>query len=308
MPPVPGGGPVSRIEWTGVTWNPVTGCDRVSPGCDHCYALRLAARLKAMGQPKYQNDGNPATSGPGFAVTTHPGVLAVPLRWREPRLVFVNSMADLFHPAVPDGFIAEVFAVIAAVPASTFQILTKRHARMRALLTRGAFAATVLGLARRHRPGRPDPAWPLRNAWLGVSAEDQKRAQLSIPALLRTPAAVRFVSCEPLLGPIDLRAAVRTMGSERGHGLTMSFIHARGCCARFHGVDWVIAGGESGPGARPMDPDWARRLRDDCAGEGVPFFFKQWGGFTAKAGGRLLDGRTWDQMPTTTAASLREGR
>ena len=275
---------MSRIEWTGITWNPVTGCDRTSPGCDHCYALTLARRLKAMGQARYQNDGDPRTSGPGFAVTCHPGALTQPYRWRAPRLVFVNSMSDLFHARVPEAFIRDVFTVMAATPQHTYQVLTKRPHR----------AA---------RMARTLP-WP-RNVWLGTSAEDQRRAEIRVPALLNTPAAVRFVSLEPLLGPIDLRRAVWTMGSVRGHGLTASFVHVGDCCRRFHGIGWVITGGESGPGHRPPEAAWFRALRDQCAAADVPFFFKQWGGRTPKAGGRVLDGRTWDQMPATTTDGAR---
>jgi protein gp37 len=243
---------VSRIEWTGVTWNPVTGCDRISPGCDHCYALALARRLKAMGQARYQADGDPRTSGPGFAVTCHPQTLSLPYRWRAPRLVFVNSTSDLFHARVPAAFISQVFAVMAATPQHTYQVLTKRPRRARHLA-----------------PALP---WP-GNVWLGVSAEST--ACLHRLADLRAiPAAVRFISAEPLLGPLT--------------GLDLA------------GVGWVIAGGESGPGHRPPSPAWIRALRDQCQREAVPFFFKQWGGPTPKAGGRMLDGRTWDQMPATT--------
>jgi len=242
----------SAIEWTQATWNPVTGCDRVSPGCDNCYALTLARRLKAMGAPKYQNDGHPATSGPGFAVTTHPDTLSIPLRWRTGRTVFVNSMSDLFHARVPTSFVQQVFTVMAGTPRHTYQVLTKRPTR-----------------AARLAPALPWPA----NVWVGTSVETTGQLH-RVEALRTLPAAVRFLSCEPLLGPLD--------------GLDL------------HRVGWVIAGGESGPHARPMHPDWPRHLRDLCQATGVAFFFKQWGGRTPKAGGRLLDGRTWDQLPTTT--------
>jgi protein gp37 len=241
----------TAIEWTEATWNPVTGCDRVSPGCDHCYALTLAARLKAMGSPKYQEDGDPRTSGPGFAVTIHCGELAVPRQWRRPRLVFVNSMSDLFHPRVPASFIAEVFEVMTETPQHTYQILTKRPKRARAIL----------------RELVPDP---LFNVWLGVSVEDDRRTD-RIPSLRDVPAAVRFLSCEPLLGPLP--------------------------SLELTGIDWVIVGGESGPNARSMRESWVTDIRDKCLVSGVPFFFKQWGGRTPKAGGRLLAGRPWDQMP-----------
>ncbi|WP_255624243.1 DUF5131 family protein [Pseudonocardia sp. ICBG1034] len=242
----------SRIEWTEVTWNPTTGCDRVSTGCDHCYALTLAKRLKGMGSPKYQNDGDPRTSGPGFGVTTHENTLTAPLRWRDPRVVFVNSMSDLFHARVPTEFVARVFAVMAATPQHTYQVLTKRATRLRRLA--------------------PDLPWP-PNVWMGVSVENAAVAA-RVDELRQVPAAVRFLSCEPLLGPlnrIDLR-----------------------------GIGWVIAGGESGAGARPMDPIWPVGLRDACLAADVPYFFKQWGGPTPKAGGRLLDGRTWDEMPESS--------
>lgn len=239
----------SGIEWTETTWNPTTGCDRVSAGCDHCYALSLAKRLKAMGSAKYQTDGDPRTSGPGFGVAMHGDALALPLRWRQPRLVFVNSMSDLFHAKVPTPFVRRVFEVMEATPQHTYQILTKRAVRLARLAS-----------------GLP---WP-DNVWMGVSVEDD--TQLGRVAQLRAvPAAVRFVSAEPLLGSLD--------------ALDLSGIH------------WLIAGGESGPHARPSDPNWVRGLRDRCAAVGVAFFFKQWGGRTPKAGGRLLDGRTWDGVP-----------
>jgi protein gp37 len=258
------------IEWTSATWNPTTGCDRVSPGCDHCYALTLAKRLKAAGNRRYQQDGNLRTSGPGFALTLHPDKLDEPLRWHRPRSVFVDSMSDLFHREVPEAFIRRVFDVMARAPQHQFQILTKRPGRM----------ASVVG---RIQPN------PLPNAWLGTSIETQKWARVRIPQLLRTPAAVRFLSCEPLLGPLDLSTYLTDIDDELPPipGLPR--------------VDWVIVGGESGPGARPMQPEWARSLRDQCVAAGVPFFFKQWGGRTPKAGGRLLDGGTWDEFPEVNA-------
>lgn len=243
----------SAIEWTQATWNPVTGCDRVSAGCDHCYALALAARLKGMGQAKYQRDGDPRTSGPGFAITVHPQELATPRRWRRPRVIFVNSMSDLFHPKVPAGFVAEVFEVMAATPQHTYQVLTKRPKRARQLL----------------RDWTPAP-----NVWLGVSVEDDTQVERA-DALRDVPAAVRFLSCEPLLGPLP--------------SLDLA------------GIDWVIVGGESGPAFRPMRAVWAIELRDRCIQAGIPFFFKQWGGRTPKSGGRLLENRTWDQMPPLTS-------
>jgi protein gp37 len=251
----------STIEWTEATWNPVTGCDRVSAGCDHCYALTLAARLKAMGSPKYQHDGDPRTSGPGFDVRLHPDELIVPRRWRRPRRVFVNSMSDLFHPRVPVEFIAEVFTVMAETPQHTYQVLTKRPKRARSLL-------------------RDLNIPPLRNVWVGVSVEDDQRTD-RVTVLRETPAAIRFLSCEPLLGPLP--------------SLDLT------------GIDWVIVGGESGSEARRMLEEWVTEIRDNCLDAGIPFFFKQWGGRTPKAGGRRLVGRTWDEMPQPEAADGEEG-
>lgn len=295
----------TAIEWTDTTWNPTTGCDRVSPGCDHCYALTLAKRLKGMGSAKYQNDGDPETSGPGFGATEHPDALTAPLSWRKPRKVFVNSMSDLFHKAFSDEFIARVFAVMAATPQHTYQILTKRHARMRSLLNDERFKVWSWAAQGEGKAGCTplNSTWPLPNVWLGVSVENQKWADIRIPALLDTPAAVRFLSCEPLLGPIDLSMWTDTSpvcgcGSppDGAPGWT------GGCSPQCmepepSGIDWLIAGGESGRGARPMHPDWARSLRNQCYAAGVPFLFKQWGGHTPKAGGRDLDGRTWDEYP-----------
>lgn len=247
----------SGIEWTDATWNPVTGCDRVSPGCANCYALRQAGRLKRMGSPRYQTDGDPATSGPGFGVAMHPDLLDVPLRWTKPRMIFVNSMSDLFHPSVPDSFIVRVLQTAAAAPQHTFQILTKRAQRLARLA--------------------PGLTWP-PNVWIGVSVENSRYAWRADYLRAVTDAAVRFVSAEPILGPLT--------------------------ALRLHGIDWVIGGGESGPGHRPLadNPQWARDLRDKCAQAGVPFFFKQWGGSTAKAGGHVLDGRTHHDWPQPRAA------
>lgn len=239
----------SAIEWTHATWNPTTGCDRISAGCDNCYALSLAGRLKAMGSPKYQHDGDPRTSGPGFAVTTHADALSIPLRWRNPRTVFVNSMSDLFHAKVPAPFIRDVFDVMAEASQHTFQVLTKRSRRLAAL-------ADSL-------------PWP-NNVWMGVSVEDSD-ALYRVDDLRRAPAAVRFLSCEPLLGPLT--------------GINLD------------AIDWVIAGGESGRNHRPVDRAWIVELRDLSAAAKVPFFFKQWGGRTPKSGGRELDGRTWGEFP-----------
>jgi protein gp37 len=301
----------SRIEWTEATWNPTTGCDRVSPGCDHCYAMSLAPRLKAMGSKRYQRDGDPRTSGPGFGLTVHPDALDLPLRWTKPRRIFVNSMSDLFHDEVPDWFIAEVFGVMARSPRHTFQLLTKRHGRMRSLL--GDDGARLLGAAVNEMTAQAlYDQWPVPNVWLGVSVEDQKWADIRIPALLDTPAAVRWLSMEPLLGPVDLSQWLDPVDFPPcwdGHEPSAS-------CGRCIRPDWVVVGGESGRNARPMDADWARVLRDRCVSAGVPFFFKQWGEWLTirtpsglhhervgkKAAGRELDGRTWDEYPASVTA------
>jgi protein gp37 len=271
------------IEWTETTWNPTTGCDRISPGCDHCYALTLARRLKAMGVAKYQNDGDPRTSGPGFGVMCHEDVLLEPLAWRKPRTVFVNSMSDIGHARVPVRFVARIWAVMALTPQHSYQVLTKRPERLVQLLGREDFRSGVLhsaiddlvtarpDLSRNFLAGPHDPfAWPVPNAWIGTSIETDRYVRRA-DALRAAPAATRFLSLEPLLGPLP--------------SLDLT------------GIDWVIAGGESGPGHRPVDLDWIRDLRDRCSARGIAFFFKQVGGPTPKAGGRDLDGRTWDQMP-----------
>ena len=245
----------SAIEWTEATWNPTTGCDKVSSGCDNCYALTLAKRLKAMGAAKYQRDGDPRTSGPGFGVTVHPDALLLPYSWRTPKLVFVNSMSDLFHAKVPVAFIQEVLGVMAATPQHTYQVLTKRARRLRRIA--------------------PQLELP-PNVWIGVSVESAEHLD-RVDDLRGVPAAVRFLSCEPLLGSLS--------------GLDLTGIH------------WVIAGGESGARHRPVEPVWVEELRDECEAANVPFFFKQWGGRTPKAGGRLLDGQTYDEMPTTVAVA-----
>lgn len=239
----------SAIEWTQATWNPTTGCDRLSAGCDNCYALTLAARLQRMGSAKYQQDGDPRTSGPGFGLALHHAALNVPRRWRAPRMIFVNSMSDLFHAKVPIDFIREVFTVIAETPQHTYQLLTKRARRLRRLA--------------------PELKWPT-NLWMGVSVENIDVLD-RVDDLRSVPAAVRFLSCEPLLGPLV--------------GLDLT------------GIDWLITGGESGVDARPVKQEWVRLLRDRCVEQQVPFFFKQWGGRTAKSGGRQLDGRMWNEMP-----------
>ena len=230
----------STIEWTEASWNPVTGCSKVSPGCAHCYAERLARRLKAMGQQNYRN---------GFRVTPHEHALEIPLRWRKPQMVFVNSMSDLFHEEIPAQFIRDVFDVMRRAHWHTFQVLTKRSERLVQLDV--------------------EIDWPA-NVWMGVSVENADYT-FRIDHLRATDACVKFLSLEPLLGPLpELDLA---------------------------DIDWAIVGGESGPGARPMDETWVLDIRDQCARVGVPFFFKQWGGVNKKRAGRLLDDRTYDEMP-----------
>jgi protein gp37 len=243
-------GSKSSIEWTEYTWNPVTGCTKISPGCLNCYAERMAKRLQAMGQPNYRE---------GFKVTVHKNVLKAPFGWRKPSMVFVNSMSDLFHKEVPVFFIKKTFEIMRRLPQHKFQILTKRAERLAEL-------------------GRLLP-WP-ENVWMGVSAENRDYIQ-RIDILRQTEAFVKFLSIEPLLGPIpDL-------------DLT--------------GIDWVIVGGESGPRARPMKAEWVTDIRDQCLDAGVAFFFKQWGGANKKRTGRTLEGRIWDEMPKAAAWLLKEG-
>ena len=241
------------IEWTEATWNPTTGCRKVSPGCDNCYAATLAKRLKAMGSPRYQKDG---PDGPGFGLAVHPDKVSEPERWRSPKRIFVNSMSDLFHAEVPDTFVEQVFGTMARCTHHQFQVLTKRPKRMARAVER------IYG-----RTG------VLPNVWLGTSIELDDYCWRA-DWLRRTPAAIRFLSIEPLLGPLP--------------------------SLNLGGIDWVIVGGESGPRRRPMDPDWARGVRDRSVAADVPFFFKQWGGRTPKANGRTLDGKTWDEYPTPT--------
>lgn len=337
----------TSIEWTrsddgtpGATWNPVTGCTKISAGCDHCYAETFAERWRGTPGHPFEN---------GFDLTLRPGRLEQPLKWRKPKRIFVNSMSDLFHEGVPEDFIAQVFAVMSLATQHDFQLLTKRHGRMRSLLTSDEFVALVNHHREARNPDRGDFFWPLPNLWMGVSAEDQKWADIRIAALVKTPAAVRFVSAEPLLGPITLH-----------HGHTHCPTHdfsggfCTGTCPDRITPDWVISGGESGPGARPAHPDWFRQLRDDCTTAGIAYFHKQHGAYTPvrdrpqpgdlwvypdgtstkwgpedghvrrydrefradtfdgesvlvrrvgkKNAGRELDGRTWDEFPTTRTA------
>ncbi len=242
-------GDTTAIEWTDATWNPVTGCTKISAGCDNCYAERFSERFRGT-------SGHPFEMG--FDLTLRPERLDQPLRWRAPRMIFVNSMSDLFHKKVPEAFIARVCDTMERAPWHTFQVLTKRSSLMRDFL-------------RRRYPSGRGP----RHMWFGVSAEDGSRKS-RIRHLQETPAGVRFLSVEPLIGP---------MGE-----LDLT------------GIDWVIVGGESGPGARLMDPGWVREVRDQCLESGVAFFFKQWGGPRPKSGGRELDGREWSQFPHPPAA------
>lgn len=251
---------MTAIEWTDRTWNPVTGCDRISPGCDNCYAMTMAKRLKAMGQPRYQKDGDPRTSGPGFGVTMHPDAIYAPTRWRKPSMVFVNSMSDLFHKDVPDGFIGSVWNTMALAPQHTFQILTKRPQRMVSLLRKWEdepIAVPMPGKAMWRRDDMvwcgPVRDWPLPNVWLGVSVEND-RYTYRVHDLRDTPAAVRFVSCEPLLSPLP--------------SLDLA------------GIDWVIIGAESGHGARLMDDDWVREIIAKASDVGCSVFVKQLSGGT----------------------------
>jgi protein gp37 len=279
----------TSIEWTDRTWNPVVGCSLVSPGCTNCYAMRMAGRIEAMGTaPHYAGLTKPSKAGPVWtgelrAAPDH--VLLQPLKWRKPARIFVNSMSDLFHESVPDAVIDRVFAVMALSPQHTFQVLTKRPERMRAYLTdeemrfrvRTSYRWEEVSGAALARQLTHLPVFPLPNVWLGVSVEDQARADERIPILLDTPAAVRWISAEPLLGPIDLMRIDGGAVDPGARGITINALTGgRQSQMPWH-LRWVVAGGESGPDARPMHPDWARSLRDQCAAAGVPFLFKQWG-------------------------------
>ena len=267
---------MTGIQWTEQTWNPTTGCDRISPGCTNCYALTMAKRLKGMGQAKYQTDGDPRTSGPGFGLAVHPDTLTEPLRWKKPRKVFVNSMSDLFHARVPRGFLARVFAVMAATPQHTYQILTKRPERAARILTdlctcgrwhpNGEhFRSSMEWAATSHSPTYVPglehgiyhrSGWPLPNVWLGTSIESADYARRA-DALRETPAAVRFISAEPLLGPVP--------------NLDLS------------DIDWLIVGGESGTGARPLEIGWVEDLLVNAAETATAPFVKQLGSVWARA-------------------------
>ena len=237
----------SHIEWTDATWNPVTGCTKISPGCKHCYAERLAQRLKAMGQANYRN---------GFKVTLQPQMLELPLHWKVPKRIFVNSMSDLFHEEVPAAFIKQVFEVMGRAHWHQYQVLTKRSGRVLELSKELKWAPQI---------------------WMGVSVESEKHTY-RIDDLCKTGAQVKFLSLEPLLGPLPK--------------------------LNLRGIDWAIVGGESGPGARPVDPEWVTEIRDQCQRAHVAFFFKQWGGVQKKKTGRTLEGRTWDEMPVDAELNL----
>jgi len=237
----------SKIEWTESTWNPITGCSKVSPGCKHCYAERMAKRLKAMGNPSYVN---------GFKLTCHEHLLDRPLSWKRPQMIFVNSMSDLFHEDIPFDFLQKIFNVMRKAHWHTFQILTKRSGILLELNSK--------------------IDWP-DNVWMGVSVENDKY-KFRIDDLRKTKAKVKFLSLEPLLGPLNK--------------------------LNLKGIDWVIVGGESGPGARPIDEKWVLDIREQCLKAKVPFFFKQWGGVQKKRNGRLLEGRTWDELPVSLNTQL----
>jgi protein gp37 len=316
----------STIEWTDATWNPVRGCSRVSEGCRNCYAERIAARFSGPGLT-FERFARSTEDGPRWTgeVALVEDRLLEPLRWITPQRIFVNSMSDLFHEKLTFQEIDRVFAIMLQAPRHTFQVLTKRPARMREYFGDGGLGASHRIWRRAGEPGSME--WPLPNVWLGTSVEHQEAAAIRIPELLMTPAVVRFLSVEPLLGPVDL-------------GLWL------------HGIDWVIVGGESGPGARPMHPAWARAVRDRCQARGVPFFFKQWGAYEPvralyggdekaeegrgelvpmcteghmwpddlqpplgswlmervgkRSSGRLLDGRTWDEFPLGMRVTLHD--
>ena len=278
---------MTKIEWTEATWNPIVGCSLASPGCTNCYAMRFAGtRLAHL--PKYYGLTQQSKAGPVWTgkLAFDEKALLEPLRWKKPRMVFVNSMGDLFHEDCPDEWIDRVFAVMALCPQHTFQVLTKRAGRMREYLTAwsGDWSRTdaiwneidMLTEAGMGDPGDREIVLPLPNVWLGVSVEDQQRADERIPDLLATPAAVRWISAEPLLGQVSLMQI--NVGNSVMHdalnGSSYDELGQRGDCGT---IDWVVVGGESGKGVRPMHPDWARSLRDQCAAADVPFFFKQWG-------------------------------
>lgn len=321
----------SNIQWTEETWNPVAGCSRVSPGCQHCYAEVMAKRLAAMGQKKYQGTIDKNGRWSGVMNRADDKGFNAPLRNKKPTVYFVNSMSDLLHENITIETLTDIFEIMARTPQHTYQVLTKRADRLW-LLDHQIAPGVAYRLNRQREPN----FWPLPNVWLGVSVENQQYADERIPYLLQTPAAVRFLSCEPLLGPVDLWSA-KYPWPNAGAGVGNAFAWGKG-------INWVIVGGESGHGARPMHPDWVRRIRDDCHAGYTAFFFKQWGEFVPAnqfvdvpgngewgtiginghymkftsnyneliyrmgkhAAGRLLDGRTWDEFPQPQQAGQLE--
>ena len=311
----------SKIEWTDASWNCVTGCTKISAGCDHCYAETFAERWRGVPGHHFEQ---------GFDVTLRPERLDQPLRWKRSRRIFVNSMSDLFHEAVPDEFIACMFTVMARTPQHAYQILTKRHGRMRSPLSSPEFRVLCFAAAASRGWDLEGTAWPLPNVWLGVSVEDQKWANIRIPALLDTPAVVRFLSCEPLLGGLNLWHWINpsdpcvdcdVCGEERfvdeigwGHESYVYDDEGREVCNE-HGdpavkwcdgpsagilprrIDWVIVGGESGPGARPMDLEWAREIAMHCRDARAPLFVKQLGAAAGRTLGAGPKGGDWDAWP-----------
>lgn len=328
----------SSIEWTDATWNPVTGCSVVSPGCTNCYAMGLAG-TRLRNHPSRAGLTIDTKAGPIWngEVRLNEQWLTQPLKWKRPRTIFVCAHGDLFHESVPDEWIDRVFAVMALAPQHTFQVLTKRAKRMREYISANPGFRIRDAMQSIRRQSVIEMSWPLPNVWLGVSAEDQKRADERVPELLATPAAVRFVSAEPLLGPIHfgyLGWPNKESAKRTGYNALAGFFYENGeITDRLPRLDWIIVGGESGPSARPMHPDWPRAIRDQCAAVGVAFFFKQWGEWSAlppgegewptdartmirlckdgtkfkdgwpmqrvgkKFAGRILDGCTHDEMP-----------
>jgi protein gp37 len=340
----------SKIEWTDATWNPIRGCSRVSEGCRNCYAERIAARFSGPGQPyeglakivRHNYRGGLPTGELGSRASWTGEVrfagfktLEQPSRWKQPLRVFVNSMSDLFHEKVTEEMLCLIFAEMVVCPQHVFQVLTKRPERMREWMSfshgRGARIKLAGGWVRWHGANgktyldeKEIAPWPLPNVWLGVSVEDQATADARIPLLLETPAAVRWVSYEPALGPVDFSRWLRneservTDAERRARAEGAAHVPGKGSVGD---IDWIVCGGESGPGARPMHPDWARSVRDQCAAAGVPFFFKQWGEWIdqnqaaygtfacapssfirvgKRAAGRLLDGREHNEYPRLT--------
>lgn len=331
----------TAIEWTDRTWNPIVGCSLQSPGCTHCYAMKMAGRLEAMGVPYYQ--GTTRKTKNGFVwtgkIATNDNALMEPLRRRTPTMWFVNSMSDLFHEDVSEQAIDRIFVVMALSPQHTFQVLTKRADRMRAYVDgfsweravencRDASGSSMIlkhsvadlrrlfGLAPRFSYDADRSAWPLPNVWKGVSVEDQKRANERVPDLLATPAAIRWLSCEPLLGPVDLTRIQPALFDAAANALTGMWKWTGGPMRKeSEMLDWIVVGGESGPRARPMHPDWLISLRDQCEAAGTAFFFKQWGDILPvwvddihrsgyefrkvgkKNAGRRLHGELHDGMP-----------